>query len=90
VPTAKEAGLEGYETYGWLALLAPKDTPRPIIDRLNAEIAAAIKDETVKARFLELGAEPVAISPEETAKFISAELAKWREIITRAGITMTQ
>ena len=50
VPTAREAGLPGYETYGWLALLAPKDTPRAIIDRLNAEVAAAIKDETVKAR----------------------------------------
>jgi tripartite-type tricarboxylate transporter receptor subunit TctC len=90
VPTAKEAGVDGYETYGWLALLAPKDTPRPIIDRLNAELASAIKDETVKARFVELGAEPVATSPEETAKFISAELAKWRAIITKAGITMTQ
>jgi tripartite-type tricarboxylate transporter receptor subunit TctC len=90
VPTAKEAGLDGYETYGWLALLAPKDTPRPIIDKLNAELAAAIKDETVKARFLELGAEPVATSPEETGKFISAELAKWRAIITKAGITVTQ
>jgi tripartite-type tricarboxylate transporter receptor subunit TctC len=90
VPTAKEAGLDGYETYGWLALLAPKDTPRPIIDRLHTELAAAIKDETVKARFLDLGAEPVAISPEETSKFISAELKKWREIITKAGITVTQ
>ena len=90
VPTAKEAGLDNYETYGWLALLAPKDSPRPIIDRLNAEIAAAIKDETVKARFLDLGAEPVALSPEATAKFISAELAKWRDIITKAGITITQ
>jgi tripartite-type tricarboxylate transporter receptor subunit TctC len=90
VPTAREAGLEGYETYGWLALLAPKDTPRPIIDRLNAEVAAAIKDETVKARFLELGAEPVATSPEETARFISTELKKWHEIITKAGISVTQ
>jgi tripartite-type tricarboxylate transporter receptor subunit TctC len=90
VPTAKEAGLGGYETYGWLALLAPKDTPRAIINRLNAEVAAAIEDETVKARFLELGAEPVATSPEETSKFISSELAKWREIITKAGISVTQ
>ena len=90
VPTAKEAGLDGYETYGWLALLAPKDTPRPIIDRLHAELAAAIKDETVKARFLDLGAEPVATSPEETSKFISAELKKWHEIITKAGISVTQ
>ena len=90
VPTAKEAGLEGYETYGWLALLASKGTPRSIIDRLHAELAAAIKDETVKARFLDLGAEPVATSPEETSKFISAELKKWREIITKAGITVTQ
>jgi tripartite-type tricarboxylate transporter receptor subunit TctC len=90
VPTAREAGLDGYETYGWLALLAPKDTPRAIIDRLNAEVAAAIKDETVKARFLELGAEPVATSPEETARFISAELKKWHDIITKAGISVTQ
>jgi tripartite-type tricarboxylate transporter receptor subunit TctC len=90
VPTAKEAGLDNYETYGWLALLAPKDTPREIINRLNAEVAAGIKDETVKARFLDLGAEPVALSPEETAKFISAELKKWREIITKAGITISQ
>jgi tripartite-type tricarboxylate transporter receptor subunit TctC len=90
VPTAREAGLDGYETYGWLALLAPKDTPRPIIDRLHAALAAAIKDETVKARFLDLGAEPAATSPEETSKFISAELKKWREIITKAGITVTQ
>jgi tripartite-type tricarboxylate transporter receptor subunit TctC len=90
VPTAKEAGLDGYETYGWLVLLAPPGTPRPIIDKLNKELAAAIKDETVKARFSELGAEPVATSPEETSKFISAELKKWREIITKAGISVTQ
>ena len=87
VPTAKEAGLDGYETYGWLALLAPPGTPQPIIDRLNAELAAAIKDDTVKSRFAELGAEPVATSPEETSKFISAELKKWHDIITKAGIT---
>jgi tripartite-type tricarboxylate transporter receptor subunit TctC len=43
----------------------------------------------VKARFLDLGAEPAALSPGETSKFISAELAKWREIITKAGITIT-
>ncbi|MEA2929113.1 MAG: hypothetical protein QOG38_1541 [Hyphomicrobiales bacterium] len=90
VPTVKEAGLDGYETYGWLALLAPPGTPRPIIDRLNAELAAAVKDEIVKARFVELGAEPVATSPEETARFISAELKKWHEIITKAGISVTQ
>jgi tripartite-type tricarboxylate transporter receptor subunit TctC len=90
VPTVKEAGLAGYETFGWLALLAPKDTPRPIIDKLNAELAAAIKDETVRSRLIDLGAEPVAMSPEDTAKFISAELAKWRGIITKAGITIAQ
>jgi tripartite-type tricarboxylate transporter receptor subunit TctC len=90
VPTVKEAGLDGYQTFGWLALLAPKETPRPIIDKLNAELAAAIKDAAVKEHFVKLGAEPVAMSPEETSKFISSELKKWHDIITKAGIKAVQ
>jgi tripartite-type tricarboxylate transporter receptor subunit TctC len=87
VPTVAEAGISGYAPSGWLALLAPRGTPQPIVARLHQEIAAAIADPAVRDKFSELGAEAVATTPEELAKFISSEIAKWRDIITKAGIT---
>jgi len=86
VPTAAEAGVKNYETFGWLALLAPAGTPKPIIDKIYKALAEAAKDPTVKTRFIELGAEPVSPGPEELAKFIASETVKWREIIKTAGI----
>lgn len=88
VPTAAEAGVKGYESAAWFAFLAPRGTPRPIVDKLHGEIAAAMADATVRARFSEFGAEPMATTPEELGRFISAEVSKWRGIITRAGITI--
>jgi tripartite-type tricarboxylate transporter receptor subunit TctC len=90
VPTAAEAGLQNYEASGWFALLAPRGTPKPIVAKLNQELAAAAADPAVRQRFLEQGAEPLVIAPEEAAKFISAETAKWRDIITKAGIPVIQ
>jgi tripartite-type tricarboxylate transporter receptor subunit TctC len=90
VPTVAEAGISGYAPSGWLALLAPRGTPKPIIARLHEEIAAAIADPAVRDKFSELGAEAVATTPDELAKFISSEIAKWRDIITTAGITVAQ
>ncbi|MEJ0075578.1 MAG: tripartite tricarboxylate transporter substrate binding protein [Alphaproteobacteria bacterium] len=87
VPTVAEAGITGYAPSGWLALLAPRGTPKPIIARLYQELAAAIADPMVRNTFSELGAEPAASTPEELARFISTEIVKWREIITKAGIT---
>ncbi|OJY47060.1 MAG: hypothetical protein BGP08_02935 [Rhizobiales bacterium 64-17] len=86
VPTAAEAGVKNYETFGWLALLAPAGTPKPIIDKLYKALAEAIKDPTVQQRFTEQGAEPVAPGPDELQKFIVSETAKWRRIIQTAGI----
>jgi tripartite-type tricarboxylate transporter receptor subunit TctC len=88
VPTAAEAGLKGYESAAWFGFLAPRGTPRPPIDRLNKEIAAAIADPAVRSRFTDFGAEPLASTPEELGRYISAEVAKWREIITKGGITL--
>lgn len=87
VPTVVEAGVTGYAPSGWLALMAPRGTPKPIIARVQEELAAAIRDPVVREKFSELGAEPVATTPEELARFISAEIVKWREIITKAGVT---
>ena len=86
VPTAAEAGVKNYETFGWLALLAPAGTPKPIIDKIYRALVEAVKDPTVKARFIELGAEAVSPGPEELAKFIASETVKWRDIIKAAGI----
>jgi tripartite-type tricarboxylate transporter receptor subunit TctC len=90
VPTTAEAGLPSYEASGWFALLAPRGTPKPIVDRLHKELAAAIADPTVRERFLQQGAEPGSPTPEETRKFFAAEIAKWRDIITKAGIPQIQ
>lgn len=86
VPTAAEAGVKNYETFGWLALLAPAGTPKPVIDKLYKALAEAMKDPTVQQRFTEQGAEPVAPGPNELQKFIVSETAKWRHIIQTAGI----
>jgi tripartite-type tricarboxylate transporter receptor subunit TctC len=88
VPTAAELGVPGYESSAWFGLVAPRGTPRPIIDKLNAEIVAAMSDATVRTRFVEFGAEPLTTTPDELARFIASEVIKWREIITKAGIKL--
>jgi tripartite-type tricarboxylate transporter receptor subunit TctC len=88
VPTSAEAGFRDYESAAWFGFLAPRGTPRPPIDRLNKEIAAAIADPAVRSRFTDFGAEPLASTPEELGRYIAAEVVKWREIITRGGITL--
>jgi tripartite-type tricarboxylate transporter receptor subunit TctC len=88
VPTSSEAGLKGFESAAWFGFLAPRGSPRAAIDRLNREIAAAVADPAVRSRFTEFGAEPISSTPEELARYISSEVVKWREIITRGGITL--
>lgn len=88
VPTAAEVGVRGYDSAAWFAFLAPRGTPRPIIDRMHREVAAAMAEPALRARFAELGAEPLAATPDDTARHIAAETAKWRDIITKAGIKL--
>jgi tripartite-type tricarboxylate transporter receptor subunit TctC len=88
VPTAAEAGIPGYNSAAWFAFLAPRGTPKPIVDKLHREVVGAMGDAAVRTRFADFGAEPLASSPEELGRHISAEIAKWRQIITKAGITV--
>lgn len=88
VPTAAEAGLKNYESAAWFGFLAPRGTPRAPIDRLNREIAAAVADPAVRSLFTGFGAEPIVSTPEEFARYISVEVTRWRDIITRGGITL--
>jgi tripartite-type tricarboxylate transporter receptor subunit TctC len=89
VPTLDEAGLKGFEISVWHALYAPKGTPKPVIDKLVKALQGAIRDGTVKQRFADLGAEPVAeqaATPEALRAHLKAEIDKWGPIIKKAGV----
>jgi len=88
VPTFEEAGVPGYEAIGWFGVVAPKQTPRPIIDRLNAEIRAALADPGIRSRALAAGTEPLTNTPEEFAAMIREETKKWAEVIKAGGIKL--
>ncbi len=86
VPTLQEEGLEGFESYAWFGLLAPKGTPPAIVDRLNKEVFASMTDPDLPQRMLKIGAEPSPTSPAEFKALISSEVAKWRKLIRDAGV----
>ena len=88
VPTFQEAGLRGYEAVGWFGAVAPANTPKDIINRLNTEIRSALAAPDVKERALTAGAEPHATSPEEFAAYIREETKKWGEVVRAAGIKL--
>jgi tripartite-type tricarboxylate transporter receptor subunit TctC len=89
-PTSAEAGLPEYKVAGWFALAAPAGTPRPILERLNKELAAALKDPAVRQGFDKAGAQPMSLSLDEARKFHAAEIVTYRNIITRAKIPQIQ
>lgn len=86
VPTVAEAGIKGYELSGWYAVFVPARTPQPIVNRINDELVKALKQPDVKARFTQIGAEPVGSSPAELAKYLKSESAKWSEIVRARNI----
>jgi tripartite-type tricarboxylate transporter receptor subunit TctC len=86
VPTFIESGLPGFVVNSWVGILAPARTPRPIVDRLQRDIAAVLKEPETRERFAVLGNEPVGNTPDEYAAQIKADLAQWGEIVKRAKI----
>jgi tripartite-type tricarboxylate transporter receptor subunit TctC len=86
VPTAAEAGLQGYESYAWLALLAPANIDKALVDKLYAAALDATKDPKVRALFAEQGAEPTDLGPDDLKKFMASEFLKWSEVIGKMGI----
>jgi tripartite-type tricarboxylate transporter receptor subunit TctC len=85
-PTTTEAGLPEYKERGWFALLAPGKTPKPILERLSKEVAAATKDPAVKAGFEKVGAETMWMPLDQVKQWHKGEIAKYRGIIFKAGI----
>jgi len=86
VPTISESGVKGYEATIWLGIMAPTGTPKPIIDRLNAEIAKIVARPDVKKAWNEQGAEPMAMTPAEFEKYLNADIAKWANVVKVAGV----
>ena len=89
IPTLDEQGLKGFEVSIWHALYAPKGTPKPVIEKLEHALQDALKDETVRKRFAELGAEAVPLeqaTPAALAAHLKAEIAKWGPVIKKAGV----
>lgn len=81
-----EAGVSGCEISEWNALLAPAGTPPATIQRLQAEVAKIMANAEIKAKFADLGAQPLGSTPAELAAFLRGEMAKWAEVVKVANI----
>lgn len=88
VPTMNEQGLKGFQADAWFMAAVPAGTPQPIVDRLYAEIAKALPDAQVKTKLDAMGVLPSALKPAASTDFLKVEVAKWRDVIKNANITL--
>jgi tripartite-type tricarboxylate transporter receptor subunit TctC len=86
LPTLAEAGLPGYSASGWFSVIGPAGLPRPIVDKLNGVLVAAIKRPEIDRRLTTLAIQPLTSTPDELAALIPVEIKKWGEVIKDAGI----
>ena len=86
VPTIAEAGVPGYEVMSWYVILGPRGMPKAIAERLQREVAKIVATPAMKERFDTLGAEPAAMTPDETAAIMKADMDKWAGVIQKVGI----
>ena len=86
VPTMNESGVPGYEAYSWNGIVAPVGTPRPVLEKIAKEVAAAVGSPDIREKMKGLGAEVIASSPAEFAEFMDRESAKWGRVVREANI----
>jgi tripartite-type tricarboxylate transporter receptor subunit TctC len=86
VPTMDEAGTKGYEAAAWSAILAPAGTAPAVINTIYAGITESFKSPSVQSTFEKIGGEPIASSPADFARYLEAEISKWRKVVAAAGI----
>ena len=87
VPTVSESGLSGFEFNSWFAMMAPANTPKPIVEKLHAEISKALADPSIKEQLFGLGLSPRGTSPDQLATELRAQFAKYGILIRQANIT---
>ena len=86
LPTIAESGLPGYEVIAWYNLFAPAGTPRPVINKINAEINRILQQPDVRERLLTLGVVPLSGTPEALGDYLQFEITRWAKLIREAGI----
>ena len=86
IPTLAEAGVPGYEAPIWLGLMAPAATPKPVLEKLSAEVRKIIESPEVKANWLKQGAVPLGMTPDEFGRFIREDIAKWGKLVKETGM----
>jgi tripartite-type tricarboxylate transporter receptor subunit TctC len=87
VPTVAEQGFPGFEASGWMGMLAPAGTPKPIIDKLNKELVAALRSEEMSKFLANQGFSVIANSPGEFAAFLPKDLKRWADAVKYSGAT---
>jgi tripartite-type tricarboxylate transporter receptor subunit TctC len=85
VPTVAEAGVPGYEATIWLGIMAPTGTPRPVVERLNAEVRKIVNSPEVRETWARQGAAPMSMSTEEFGQYLRDDIAKWAHIVKISG-----
>jgi tripartite-type tricarboxylate transporter receptor subunit TctC len=90
LPTVAESGLPGYAAVGWFGLLAPVATPAAVVAKISADANRVLAEREVREKMIGLGADPAGDTPEEFARFIREDQAKWAKLMKDAGITAPQ
>jgi tripartite-type tricarboxylate transporter receptor subunit TctC len=90
VPTISEAGVPGYESTIWLGIMAPKGTPRAIVERLNNEIRRVVNSPEVKGEWAKQGAVAMSMTPEEFDKYLLEDIQKWARVVKVSGAKADQ
>ena len=85
VPTLSEAGVPGYESVIWIGVMAPTGTPKPIVDRLNAEIVKIVSRPDIREAWAKQGAAPMIQTPEQFGQFLKNDIVKWAKVVKVSG-----
>jgi tripartite-type tricarboxylate transporter receptor subunit TctC len=85
IPTIAEQGLPGFEAVSWFAMFAPAGTPKPVVDKIQAEISRILKQPETAKKLTDIGLEPIGSSPEELAVYQRAEISKWAKVVKDSG-----
>jgi len=86
VPTIAEQGFAGFDMSSWSGVFAPKDTPRPILDRLSREMVAIVALPDVREKFKQIGAGPIGNTREQFTSFLEADMKRWAEAVKASGV----
>jgi tripartite-type tricarboxylate transporter receptor subunit TctC len=88
MPTIEEAGVPGFRASGWVGIMAPAATPKPVVERLNAEIRKILDSAEIRESWAKQGVVPLVMTASEFGTFINAEIAKWAKVAQTAGVKL--